>query len=384
MTRHAAAGAFLLACALAPPAGAKIVWTGYADLHFLAHSRARISGPDAILASLGAQTRSERHDFRVPAAGMFATTQIGPRGSLHLDLTFSELGSAAARTTLQYAFLEFAPAEPWTLRAGKITLPLGYYNEHRFYPFRRHEAAPPAFSSGILGLPISDLGASAARRLAAGPAAGELSVYAVNGYGGVPGTPASFRTPSALGLAVRNNLRSADNNSKPAYGARLELQELSGRPLRAGVSYYRGEWDPDGDSPLQLGVAHGLLAAGTAELLFEYLIIDVRGDPGFAAAVGSPEWTTRGYFVSAHYQACAPFGRPLTPFALYERYRTEGAAGGPREKLDAYAAGLAADASEGVRLKLQYRRIEYALPFAGVGDVFLVSDEVRLAAVVAF
>lgn len=381
-------GALVLALAAAlpaPDAGAKVAFTGYADINFVARRSSELGGTPSVLADLGVSPRrTVTRGFEAEAVGIFAATKLAEPLSFLMDVTFRRIGFDAEETRLQYAFLEYAPSDDWTGRVGKITLPFGYYNERRFYPFQRYTATPPAFVNGVLGLPISDLGGSVSKRFSADAFQAELAVFVVNGYGSIPTSTASFRTPTSLGLVLTSNLTRQNNNEQMAYGARLALSEIAGRDLGAGLSYYRGEWDPGGRKPFQMYNAYALAGVGRLKVLAEALRMEVDDDPGFEQSVGARDWHTDGGFVEASLAAGRVFDRRLVHFFLGEYYETRGRGGGPRERLAAYALGTAVEVNPSLVIKLQYRHLDYVLPLFGRGDARVDQDDVRLAAAITF
>ena len=133
-----------------------------------------------------------------------------------------------------------ASAFPALAQAGRITLPFGYYNSRRFYPFQRVELTAPIYISSILGLPIADAGAALSRRFDLGSDWGvDVRAYGVNGYGGVAGSSVALRNPALPGgLGMSGNLGAGNNNKDIAVGGQVALSRDGVGEV--GTSYYRG------------------------------------------------------------------------------------------------------------------------------------------------
>ncbi len=373
----------LVLCA-APPASARVAFTGYGDLRWSLLTRARIAGTPAALKALKAE-EGEAHSqsFRADAVGLFATTELREGLDFQMDLSYRDIGAQVGQTRMQYAYLDYSALPNTSLKAGRFMLPLGYYNENRFYPFHRDPVNPPVFTASILGLPISDWGVSASRRFPGESFTPELSFFAVNGYGPVAGTKNHLREPTPLGLSLANSLRASDANHKPAWGGRARL---SGGNSEAGFSYYRGEWDSSGTNALQMMSLHARARAAGLDAVVEGLRMEAEGDEGFKDAVGGPDWRTTGFLGSLSYALSGPRGLPLVPFAQMEYYLTRTKDGsGSRELLRSHSAGLALRAASGLVLKAEYIRLFYLLPMESKGgEIHIDADGVTLGLVITF
>ncbi|MBI3299171.1 MAG: hypothetical protein HYZ75_13465 [Elusimicrobia bacterium] len=381
--------ALLVAALLKAAAGeAKIVFTGYGNFQMTAHQSTRIHGDAPALAAFKlTETSAKARGFALDSVGLFATTNLKENLDFLVDFTYRKIGSTTGETRIQYAFLEHTPRPDWRYRIGKITLPFGYYNQKRFYSFQRVELSAPIFQSAILGLPISDVGATLQKRFESKAGRVEADVYAVNGYGATPADSKKFRSatlPGAISLA--SNLVPSNNNENIALGGRLGLARIAGRDLEAGGSYYGGAWEGGGTSKLfQMANGHVHAGVGGLDFLAEYLHLDVLADPGFAAAVGDSHWTTDGYFMTASYPLWQVRGMPLIPFVSSEGYVTRGVhGGGGQERLQGYRAGLCLLPLENIRVKLEYGYLKYVLPLVGLGDLKLDSHSALLAMTLAF
>ncbi len=366
------------------PASAKVLFTGYGDFQATPQGAYKIGGPPSVLKNFGLGPETlETRGFAINSLGLFATTALSDRTRLQMDVTYRDIGNSVKTIRIQYAYLE---QKAWdaTFRAGKITLPFGWYNQNRFYPFQRPSITGPVFQSAILGLPIADIGASAERTFDLGAAALTADVYAVNGYGPSPGSTDTFRSASLPGaLTISNNLGSVDANHKVAVGGRLDLSPRGAPESSVGASYYRGEWDPAGQRLLQMAGAHAHGQWAGVEGLAEYLHLSVQGDHGFAANLGSQDWSTDGFFVETDYHGLKPRGRELTPWARYEYTVSRGSGGGGRERLSVAAGGVALRVMDGLIAKAEFDSLSYRLPFAA-GDVTLSGYTLTLGLTATF
>ncbi|MBI3553345.1 MAG: hypothetical protein HY077_12695 [Elusimicrobia bacterium] len=367
---------------------AKIQFTGYGDFQATAHTGARIYGSPPALATFKINDATSVHSrgFNVNNVGLFATTNLRENMNFLVDLTYRQIANTVKEIRVQYAYLEHFLPNDYSYRAGKITLPFGYYNQNRFYAFQRVELTAPVFQSAILGLPIADVGASGQKRFPTQAARIDVDVYAVNGYGGLAADPQKFRSPTLPGaLAVSGNLAAADKNGKPGFGGRVTFAEIAGRKIETGVSYYVDAWNPAGSKYFQMWNGHFHAIVDRLDLVAEYLHLDVSGDAGFAAAVGDTHWKTDGYFATVSYPLWKIQDMPLTPFASSEWTYSRGHHnGGGQEKLSGYRAGLALQPWDMVRVKLEYGFLNYVLPLSGQGDLRLDIHSVIMGLVVTF
>ncbi|MBI3298847.1 MAG: hypothetical protein HYZ75_11825 [Elusimicrobia bacterium] len=373
-----------LALASAAPAAAKIVFTGYGAFNFTTDGAFRVHGPPAVIGTLPEGTTRLR-GFSTDAVGLFAATKAGEDSEFLVDLNFRNVGAAVGETRIQYAYLD--TALPWDMRlqAGKITLPIGYYNTRFFYPFQRVSISGPVFQSGILGLPIADVGAVVSRHFEEGDWGVDLRVYGVNGYGSTPNSTATFRSPSAPGgLTVSRNLGAGNNNRDLAVGGQAAI---GARGLgEAGMSYYRGAWDKSGERVLQILGAHVLFTPARLNILAEYLHLDVDADQGMAASLGgNGDWHTDGLFIDVSHPLGAPRGMPLTGFARGEIYDSSSdSGGGGHESLRSLSTGAALRVNDSITWKAECLWLEYRVPFVSAKSIVLVGHSVSLGLVAAF
>ncbi len=369
------------------PAAAKVTFSGYADLRFAAASL-DVGGGPGVLSGLGLTAGSAQSAaFSADAIGLFATTELQDNLRFQMDLTYRSIGSNSVQTRIQYAYLDYTALPETTVKAGRIPLPFGYYNENRFYAFQRYPINSPLFQSAILGLPMVDWGAAVSRRFKAAGLDAEATVYAVNGFGSVPGSPDALRKASVPGgLSIAGNVGATDNNGKPAFGGRLRLFPVAGSQAEAGLSYYYGQWDKSATQNLQIAGLHARVPIGRLELLASALELDAQGDQGFAPQVGGADWRTRGWHATASYELGSWRGVPVVPYIQGEHYRTHAAnLSAPDEKLDSLAVGTSFQLTPGARLKAEYLKFYYELPYASPSDrLTLEADVWELAVVLTF
>jgi len=336
-------------------------------------SNFEIGGDPAAMSLFGfaAPMKMESRSFSVQNLGIFATTGLTDKSRFLVDFSYGDLGNLTKSLRIQYGYFEFAPRESLIFRAGKITLPLGIYNDHHFYPFQRSSVTGPTFLSGILGLPISDMGASVAKNFDAGPAKFGVDLYAVNGYGPVPTRKYEFRNASLPGgLSILNNISSNDANHKVATGGRFRLYMEGKAEFDGGFSVYQDQWDVAGTNFFGMNVAHLNLGAGPLKFRSEYLWMTVGGDMGFAGNVGSSCWKTTGFHTGLRWEDLQVGGKNVTPWIRYEEYLSEGSlAGHGLEWLLEGAGGFQVELSESINLKFEASRLKYEIPFEGKGTL---------------
>lgn len=382
--RRRAATAFVSVALLASAAGAKVAFTGYGSLLMPADSHFKVRGPAAVLGVTPEGNLISR-GFRLDAVGLFATTKVSEDVDFLVDLTFRNIGTTVGQTRVQYAYLD-AALPWWDLRAkaGRVTLPFGYYNTRRFYPFQRVEISAPVFVNAILGLPIADAGAVLSRSFDLGDGwLLDARAYAVNGYGSASTSTGALRSPSLPGaLAISGNLGASNNNKDVAFGGQAAVSR-TGRG-EGGVSYYRGAWDREGRRVLQLAGAHLLWTPGRFDVLAEYLHIHATGDEGMALSLGSRSWATHGAFVTVSHPVASVAGREVTGWGHFENYHSGRVGGGPgHEVIRSYSGGLSSPVNEHVWLKAEALYLFYAIP-TSAQSIVLDGRLLQAAVVVTF
>lgn len=369
---------------LGSAARAKVSFTGYGSLLAPVDTHIKVRGPSAVLGGTPEGNLISR-GFRLDAVGLFAATKVSEDVDFLVDLTFRNIGTTVGQTRVQYAYLD-AALPWWQLRAkaGRVTLPFGYYNTRRFYPFQRVELSAPVFVNGILGLPIADAGAVLSRSFDLGNDwSFDARAYAVNGYGSVATSTGALRSPSLPGaLAISGNLGAANNNKDIAFGGQAAVSRTG--VGEGGVSYYRGAWDREGRRVLQLAGAHLLWTPEKFDILTEYLHIHATGDEGMAQSLGSKSWTTHGAFVTVSRPLFAVAGRPVTGWGHFENYHSSRVGGGPgREVIRSYSGGASALVNEHVSVKAEALYLFYAIP-TSAQSIVLDGRLLQAAVVVTF
>lgn len=380
--RAAAAAACVLAAAL--PAAAKVAFTGYGSFLFTADGNVRIYAPPALLGGFPDGPQRTR-GFSTESVGLFAATPVGEDADFLLDLSFRSVAATVKELRVQYAYLD--TALPWRgtrLQLGKVTLPLGYFNTRRFYPFQRVELSGPLFQSAIVGLPIADTGGVASYH---GEAAGlgfDARFFAVNGYGSLPNSTAAFRNPSLPGgLGIADNLGSRDNNRDVAVGGQVALSRPGG--WEYGVSYYRGAWDRSGERLFQIAGAHLHWTPEKFDVLLEAVHLYVDGDEGMLTAFGRTDWETDGGFLSVSRPVGAPWGAPLSLYGRGELYDSSARDGtGGHAVGRAAVAGFALRVNDWITWKGEYLWLDYRVPAAKAKALQLQGYTAQFGLVVTF
>jgi hypothetical protein len=385
----------VLAALCAAPAGAKVIFTGYGDFRVTPQSVYQVDGPPSVLNDFGIGAgKVESRGASVNALGLFATTDINDQTRLMMDVTYEGIGADVKTLTIQYGFVEYSDYG-FTARLGKITLPFGYYNQNRFYPFQHASITAPTFQSDILGLPIADIGATVGRPFELGGGVTlTADVYGVNGFGPQSGSSTTFRTagvlfgalsPNNAGSVVANNVSGMDVNHRIAFGGRLQLSHASLPDSSVGVSYYHDDWDPTGLKPFQMGNAHVHVVLAGFDFLTEYLMLNVKGDAGMEPNFGSPDWRTDGFFSELDYGKIFLWKKQVTPWVRYEDYMSRSIeGGGGRERLTDASCGASIQLTNGLIAKVQATDLYYRLPYQGLGDLKITNYSFTTGLTVTF
>jgi len=383
-----AAAAVVLAALCASTAAAKVVFTGYGDFIVTPQGEFRIDGPSPVLSRFGTVPQNiTTRSSTINSLGLFATTSINDQTRLQMDVTYKNIGATVKTLTIQYGFIEYSD---WgaTGRLGKITLPFGWYNQNRFYPFQHASITAPTFTSAIIGLPIADIGATVGRPFDVGGGVTlTADVYGVNGFATSPNSTTTFRDTGFLSssLSIANNIGSSDNNHDVAFGARLDLAQADFPNSSVGASYYHDRWDPSGNNLFQMGNAYLHATFGGFDSLTEYLLLNAKNDPGALSNFGSPNWRTDGFFTELNYMKLVVAKHQVTPWVRYEDYLNHAVeGGGGKERLTEFAGGVAVALTDGVTAKFQGSDLYYRLPFQGQGDVKIQGYNFALAVTVTF
>lgn len=363
-------------------ASARVVFTGYADIRVTPHAVTKISGSDAILSFLSGlgvtDRRSESRTFTTESIGLFATTTLTPEIDFLFDVTYRDIGAEVEETRLQYAYVHYHPG-PWEAKAGRITLPIGYYNEHYFYPFQRDAITPPLYQSAIIGLPIADHGVLVSKSLDVGGVGLEGSFFVVNGYGPSESSTDTFR--SGLGvtnsLLIANNLGHSNSNRSFAYGGNLKSSFFD-RRINFGVSGYRGDWSDTGDDFTMMN-AYAVVEMDRLNVVVEGLRTETENDNGVVGFFGARDWESSGGFVEASLSVFKRETEEVVLFAGSER--TEGEGDGPGasgdETLVQHKLGVSWKVNPSVILKSQIGYLDYELPLQLSGGADHVNLEQR-------
>lgn len=381
--RAGAAAAALLAFT-AVPGRAKVSFTGYGHFLFTADANLRLFAPAAVLSGLPEGTHRAR-GFSTDAVGLFAATPVGEEADFLMDVAYRNIGGTVRELRVQYAYLDTAlPWEGVRLQAGKVTLPIGYYNTRRFYPFQRVELSAPLFQSGILGLPIADAGGVLSYHAEAADLGFDVRFFGVNGYGSVPNSTASFRNASLPGgLAVSNNLTSGNNNRDVALGGQVALSRESN--WEYGVSYYRGAWDRSAERMFQMAGTHFHWTPGKFDVLAEALMLTVDGDEGMMQAFGRQEWGTDGGFLAVSGPVGTVRGSLVSLYGRGELYESGSRDGtGGHELVRSAAAGFSARVNDWITWKGEYLWLDYRVPAARAKALQLMGYTAQFGLVVTF
>ncbi len=351
---------------------AKVVFTGYSELRFTPQGVLEISGSDSALALLA---RDRRHtttrSFSINNLGLFAATSFNERFDFLIDFTYRRIATTVGEMRIQYAYLHYHNEALWEVKAGKVTVPAGIYNENYFYPFSRIPLSPPVFQSSVLGLPFADLGLIVAKTWLARPMDLQLSLVAVNGYGPAQAGTLVFRGGLGIidGLSVASNQGATNSNEEFTYGAKGMVSFLPRRNAKLGLSAKRGPWDREGQFDFTHVSAFGEVMIGDWQFLTEALGVEVEGDEGMKRFFGDKGWQSKAVFFETSTAVLKREARKIMAFAGAEIARGEGL--GPaslgEEKIDRYKLGVVWYEGEHIQVKAEASRLVYSIPFVPGG-----------------
>jgi hypothetical protein len=258
--------------------------------------------------------------------------------------------------------------------AGRLTIPLGYYNRHYFYPFQRNTITPPFFQSTVIGLPIADHGVVISKTFTAGSLGFFAAGYVVNGYGSARTASGAASTDTfrpGLGtrdtLLIANNLRDLDVNDKPAFGGNFRVMfPAESEDVKIGVSSYQGAWSPDGKSDFSMLNAYLSAKCGPVTLLAEGLRTDTDNDRGVLGFYSVMDWKSTGGFLEADWSvAKREDGEEWILFAATESTLAEGKGSGAAgiERLTQTKGGVSWRVNQNMMIKSELSQFSYSLPF---------------------
>jgi len=182
----------------------------------------------------------------VPIIGV----QIGDHARAEIELEYEHGGSA---TAVEYAFFEYAPARYFSVRVGKINVPVGRYNAILHPSFRWNQINRPAMMDEVIPTTWSDIGLEIFGKAELGPTSSfDYNLFVTNGLGYPEGTDLTTKA-SFVRKLMRGNV--IDNNIDKAFGGRLGLRVLAGggkANIVSGISFYSGAVDPAGADRLTI------------------------------------------------------------------------------------------------------------------------------------
>lgn len=385
--RLAVAALFILA---AGPADARVVFTGYSDLRFIPLGAGKIGGSPGILGAFKiTQLKTRESGFTIDSLGLFATTYFDDRTSFAVDFTYRDLGFKTKETRLQYAYLQFESENHFFVKAGRMPLPLGVYNDQYFYSFQRKSIEPPIFQSAILGLPIGDLGLMAGKTFGGEPAQITAAIYGINGYGRSDAGDTIFRPgigSTGGALLLSNNLTGTNRNDNIALGGRLEAAFGESQVMRVGTSLYHGPWSPNSQNDFSMYNLYFHFKTAPLMVLAEFLTTRAENDQGVVAFYGVDDWKSTGFFIESTVRIFERESRALHFFWGAEATTVKGdGGGGGKEIMENYKAGLAWKINEYITLKTELAHLHYELPIAALGGAIEIDrDRLYLNATVSF
>lgn len=296
---------FLAAAMLAVPVRGQVNYGGYVSLDYV-KGWGESDPPAGSVANL--------------LAGFLAAGQIGQRFGFTLEARAREISAF----DLEQAWIGFLPSQTVTVKAGLYLVPFGSYNRAS----RPHETP-------LIGRPLNleALYPSSWRDLGL-VVEGIIGVFSYAGYvgNGLAGSE---------GLGAGQQFR--DNNADWAKGGRIGL--ALGSDVRAGVSYYTGKHDDDGQRDIVLEGADLAWVTAQWEVHGEYTKGLIENPEPFenGSSEGYSIWMLMGF-------------RSLQPVASFQKVKVEDPYMGEGLSLDRsrWTLGLRWVLSAGLFLKLEY------------------------------
>lgn len=382
----------LLALSASLSLQAKVVFTGYADFRAIPQATTTLDAADSTLRRLKVtQTETTTRSFGWDALGLFASTSFNDQVDFLVDFTYRRIGTKVEETRIQYAYLDYRPWPSWELKLGKITLPIGLYNENYFYPFLRPTITPPIYQSAILGLPIADLGGLIGKTFAWPAMDLSLKLFGVNGFGPSKASGTMFRAGIGVGdgLVLANNVTATNGNEEFSYGGNLGVSLLADRALTLGVSGYWGPWSRDGAHTFSMGNAYLQWSGKRFRFLVEGLRTQTESDQGVVGYFGSQDWGTQGAFTEGGLVVWQREQEDVTFFlgAEIDRGEGEGPGASGREKVKQAHVGLTWKHGDFLWLKGEFNALQYVIPLqegGSVSDLDIQARQINFSLVVTY
>lgn len=188
-------------------------------------------------------------------------------------------------------FVEQAYLDVWfsrniALRIGAIVTPFNRFDDFHD-PIGNFLVTRPQMAREITNSAWKEVGINLHGNLPAGKNLYfNYDFYVINGLGN--------------GSRLRNSRQYKDNNDAKSFGFRLSGVAMD--RVEAGVSFYRGAWDDDGEFDVSIYGAHVLAKFGGLNLYAEYAKSTSENPGANLAIVGVPgDGKADGYFLQASY-----------------------------------------------------------------------------------
>jgi len=233
---------------------------------------------------------------------------INLSGRLHARVTYRaefELehgGGGDEPPFVEQAYLDVWFSRNFALRIGAMVTPFNRFDDFHD-PIGNFLVTRPQMAREITNSAWKEVGLCLHGNLPAGKNLYfNYDFYVLNGLGS--------------GSRLRSSRQYRDNNDAKSFGFRLSGVAMDS--VEAGVSFYRGAWDDEGEFDVSIYGAHLLAKFGGLNLHAEYARATSENPGAFPAIVGVPgDGKADGYFVQASYLIDKKF-RPIVRYGTLD------------------------------------------------------------------
>jgi len=288
---------------------------------------------------LGVNENDQPSTFSLGQFDMFVTSALSESWSFLAEVNFEFNDENELATDIERAQIRYAPSDRFSIAAGRMHTPLGYWNQtfHHGAWFQTTCTRPEMYlfedEGGIL--PVHEIGLQASGTLHGSAVDFKYSASVVNGRGRIPDEVTNLQ----------------DRNGKKAFNGLLSFAPTGVRGLEVGGNTYVDQIPADPETPGR--------EAPIDELILGGYLVYVRSDVEFLAEVThvrhrdkgtDAEFGTWGFYV----QGSKKFGH-WRPYYRYDK--VDVADGDPflaPKDMQRHTAGLRVDAMPWAAIKGEY------------------------------
>ncbi|MCP5102583.1 MAG: porin [bacterium] len=212
--------------------------------------------------------------------------RIHERVTYRAEFELEHGGGESDPPFVEQAYLDVWFSRNMALRIGAMLTPFNRFDDFHG-PLANYLVTRPKMSREIGNSAWKEVGINLHGNLFAGKSLYfNYDFYVINGLGS--------------GSRLRKSRQYKDNNNAKSFGFRVS--GVFNDSVEAGVSYYRGAWDDDGELALSLYGAHLLARFGNLNLAAEYATATSENPSALLATIGLPgDGKADGYFFQASY-----------------------------------------------------------------------------------